>query len=81
VITISLTLRNLHMIAAVLAGDLLLQRLWNVVLLAAVGLLIAAALMPYVDWLWRRLHNRAAKAEAVSPVSPGDERVRARGVC
>jgi putative heme transporter len=30
-----------------------------VLLLASISLLIAAALMPYVDWLWRRTHSRA----------------------
>jgi predicted PurR-regulated permease PerM len=59
VIRIDLSLRNLVAIAAVVLGLWLLGRLWSVVLLAAVGLLIAAALMPYVDWLWRRTHNRA----------------------
>jgi putative heme transporter len=58
-ITIQLTVRNLLLIVGVLAGLWLLTQLWPVLLLAAVGLLLAAALMPYVDWLWRRTHNRA----------------------
>ena len=53
----------LGILAAAVAGGLLglwlLIQLWPVLLLASCGLLIAAALMPYVDWLWRRTHNRA----------------------
>ncbi len=58
-IRIDLSLRNILMIAAVVFSLWLLSKLWGVVVLAAVGLLLAAALMPYVDWLWRRTHNRA----------------------
>lgn len=58
-IKIELSIRNLLMIVGAALGLWLLTKLWGVVLLAAIGLLIAAALMPYVDWLWRRTHNRA----------------------
>jgi predicted PurR-regulated permease PerM len=58
-IKIELSLRNLLTIAGVLAGLWLLTKLWGVLLLASVGLLLAAALMPYVDWLWRKTGNRA----------------------
>jgi putative heme transporter len=58
-IRIELSVRNILTIAGVLAGVWLLTKVWSVLLLAGVGLLIAAALMPYVDWLWRRTHNRA----------------------
>lgn len=59
-IRIELSLRNIVTIAGVLAGVWLLTRVWDVILLAGIGLLLAAALMPYVDWLWRRSGNRAA---------------------
>jgi predicted PurR-regulated permease PerM len=59
VIRIDLSLRNILTIGAVVLGVWLLSKLWGVFILAAVGLLLAAALMPYVDWLWRRIHNRA----------------------
>jgi predicted PurR-regulated permease PerM len=59
VIRIDLSLRNLLTIAGMVIGIWLLAKVWSVVVLAGVGLLIAAALMPYVDWLWRRTHNRA----------------------
>lgn len=58
-IRIDLSLRNLLVIAGVILGIWLLSKLWAVVVLASIGLLLAAALMPYVDWLWRRTHNRA----------------------
>lgn len=58
-IRIELSVRNLLTIAGVLAGLWLLAKVWPVLLLAGIGLLIAAALMPYVDWLWRRTHNRS----------------------
>jgi predicted PurR-regulated permease PerM len=59
VIVIRLTGRNLALIAAAAATLWLLSKVWGVVLLAASALLIAGALMPYVDWLWRRTHRRA----------------------
>ena len=58
-ITIQLSVKNILTIVGVLVGLWLLSKLWGVVLLASVGLLLAAALMPYVDWLWRKIHNRA----------------------
>jgi predicted PurR-regulated permease PerM len=58
VITVQLSVKNILIIAGVLVGLWLLVQLWGVLLLSAVGLLIAAALMPYVDWLWRKTHNR-----------------------
>jgi predicted PurR-regulated permease PerM len=58
-ITLQLTVRNILTIVGVLVGLWLLSRLWGVLLLSGVGLLIAAALMPYTDWLWRKIHNRA----------------------
>ena len=64
-IKIELSIRNLLTIVGVLVGLWLLTKVWQVVLLASVGLLIAAALMPYVDWLWRRTHNRALSVVAV----------------
>jgi len=58
VITLQLSVKNILTIVGVLVGLWLLVQLWGVLLLSAVGLLIAAALMPYVDWLWRKIHNR-----------------------
>ena len=58
-IRIELSLRQILTFVGIGLGLWLLMKLWGVVLLAAIGLLIAAALMPYVDWLWRRTHNRA----------------------
>ena len=57
-ITLQLSVKNFLTIVGVLVGLWLLVQLWGVLLLSAVGLLIAAALMPYVDWLWRKSHNR-----------------------
>jgi predicted PurR-regulated permease PerM len=64
-IKIELSIRNLITIAGVVAGVWLLIRVWDVIVLAGVGLLLAAALMPYVDWLWRRSTNRAAAVTIV----------------
>ena len=59
-IRIDLSLRTLLTIAGVLLGLWLAAKLWSVILLASIGLLLAAALLPYVEWLRRRIHNRAA---------------------
>ena len=57
-ITIRLSVRNLVAIGAVLIGFWLLIRVWDVLLLAAVGLMLATALMPYMEWLRRRTGSR-----------------------
>src|SRR5688500_16603093 len=59
-IRIQLSVRNLLVIAGVLVGLWVLAKVWSVVLLAGVGLLLAAALLPFVEWLRQRIHNRAA---------------------
>lgn len=58
-IIIRLSLRNLLTIVGVLVGLWLLVRIWDVLLLAAVGLMLAAALMPFTEWVRHRTHNRA----------------------
>lgn len=58
-IKIELSLRNLLVIAGVVLGIWLLGKIWGVVLLSAVGLLLAGALMPFVDWLQRKTGSRA----------------------
>lgn len=57
-IRIELSIRNILTILGVLAGLWLLTKVWSVILLAGVALLIAASLMPYVDWLAQRTRSR-----------------------
>lgn len=58
VIRIELSLRQILTIAGVVLAIWLLSKVWGVFVLAGVALMIAAALLPYVDWLSRRTHNR-----------------------
>jgi putative heme transporter len=58
VIRINLSPRHLILAACTVAAIWLSIKLWSVILLAGVALLIATALLPFVEWLRRRTGHR-----------------------
>lgn len=57
-IRINLSPRHLILAACAMAGIWLTIKLWSVILLAGVALLIATALLPFVEWVRRRTGHR-----------------------
>ncbi|MFN8559240.1 MAG: AI-2E family transporter [Dehalococcoidia bacterium] len=65
-VRIEFSLRQSLVLLGLLAAVWLVVKIWSVLVLVALALLLAGALMPFVDALWRRTHRRTLAVAIVA---------------